>query len=59
MKRNVVNLTNLTVFLNSISLDSLCRKNGLTLDVWSQSLLRNELTPVSFKKKETDFRRLI
>ena len=36
MKRNVVNLTtfNRFFFLN-ISLDSLCQKNGLTLEVWS------------------------
>ena len=34
---NVVNLTNFNLILFSISLDYLCRKNGLTLDVWSQS----------------------
>ena len=47
MKRNVVNLTNfLQLFLLfSINLDSICWKNGVTLDVWSQSLFKNKLTP--------------
>ena len=41
MKRNVVLIY--FYFLN-IGLDSLCQENGLTLDVWSQSLFKNELT---------------